>query len=143
MLQFYFFIISFFSLYFMMSTFYGQQEFLRNDFSRGLLATSRRILVQFRHTPHPHPHLSPLPLLSLSPPLPLHPQPLKAYCQSPYGKIPVPPFYIVDILHCRHFILSTFYIVDIFFRSTFDFRHFFVDIILSTFYRRHLTTFPR
>jgi hypothetical protein len=36
----------------------------------------------------------------------------------------------------------TFYIVDIFFQSTFDFRHFFVDIFLSTFYRRRLTTFP-
>ncbi len=31
----------------------------------------------------PHPH-SP-------PPLRLHPQPLKAYCQSPYGEIPVSP----------------------------------------------------
>jgi hypothetical protein len=33
------------------------------------LATTRRILLHFRHTPHP--------------------QPLKACCQSPYGEIPV------------------------------------------------------
>ncbi len=41
----------------------GQQEFRLNDFSRGLLATARRILLHFRHTHtcplRPHPHWDP------------------------------------------------------------------------------------
>jgi hypothetical protein len=39
-----------------------------------------------------HPSPSPTPVLctlTLTAPLRFHPQPLKAYCQSPYGEIPV------------------------------------------------------
>ncbi len=47
------------------------------------------LAVDFYPLPEGYCFTSDTPLTLTAPPPPLHPQPLKAYCQSPYGGIPV------------------------------------------------------